>query len=282
MLSEHPEIEKRLRQEIYEKVGQTGRPTYEQMRDMKYMRAFLNGTYSQLRIQWNLLLITFSAEVLRLYPPVLVFLSVFMRPNLRWYLCCSPVDSRYATWIYLPFSPVWYYLAFIGLRTKQSSFLLQTAVPNRFTSRHKRSMFFYFSLQRPYAFVYPLNWFSGFSTAFSSCIVEQTCGVLTVMITTCFEYLLSWLTYFLALVFDPDRFLDERVHKYLTPNPFIFCPFNAGPRICLGQQVCTELPMLYSTNGRNLKTFSFPLLSLLITKPPTSLSVSCSNSLDLL
>jgi len=39
-----------------------------------------------------------------------------------------------------------------------------------------------------------------------------------------------------ALVFDPDRFLDDRVQKYLTPNPFIFCPFNAGPRICLGQQ----------------------------------------------
>ena len=42
---------------------------------------------------------------------------------------------------------------------------------------------------------------------------------------------------FLAHVFDPDRFLDHRVQKYLTPNPFIFCPFNAGPRICLGQQV---------------------------------------------
>ncbi|KIK53194.1 hypothetical protein GYMLUDRAFT_49516 [Collybiopsis luxurians FD-317 M1] len=39
-----------------------------------------------------------------------------------------------------------------------------------------------------------------------------------------------------ALQFDPDRFLDERLHKYLTPNPFIFLPFNAGPRICLGQQ----------------------------------------------
>lgn len=39
-----------------------------------------------------------------------------------------------------------------------------------------------------------------------------------------------------ALEFDPDRFLDERLHKYLTPNPFIFSPFNAGPRICLGQQ----------------------------------------------
>ncbi|KAF9475907.1 cytochrome P450 [Pholiota conissans] len=39
-----------------------------------------------------------------------------------------------------------------------------------------------------------------------------------------------------ALEFDPDRFLDERLHKYLTPNPFIFLPFNAGPRICLEQQ----------------------------------------------
>lgn len=39
-----------------------------------------------------------------------------------------------------------------------------------------------------------------------------------------------------AEVFDPDRFLDECLGKYLTPNPYIFTPFNAGPRICLGQQ----------------------------------------------
>jgi len=39
-----------------------------------------------------------------------------------------------------------------------------------------------------------------------------------------------------ALEFDPDRFLDNRVKQYLVPNPFIFLPFNAGPRICLGQQ----------------------------------------------
>ncbi|KAK0200210.1 cytochrome P450 [Desarmillaria ectypa] len=39
-----------------------------------------------------------------------------------------------------------------------------------------------------------------------------------------------------ALEFDPDRFLDNRLHKYMTPNPYIFIPFNAGPRICLGQQ----------------------------------------------
>lgn len=42
---------------------------------------------------------------------------------------------------------------------------------------------------------------------------------------------------YLADKFDPDRFIDERLHRYLTPNPFIFVPFNAGPRICLGQQV---------------------------------------------
>jgi hypothetical protein len=41
--------------------------------------------------------------------------------------------------------------------------------------------------------------------------------------------------------FDPDRFLDDRQRKYLTPNPFIFLPFNAGPRICLGQQVRLEM-----------------------------------------
>ena len=39
-----------------------------------------------------------------------------------------------------------------------------------------------------------------------------------------------------ALSFDPDRWLDERLNKYFATNPFIFLPFNAGPRICLGQQ----------------------------------------------
>ncbi|KAF8522182.1 cytochrome P450 [Hysterangium stoloniferum] len=39
-----------------------------------------------------------------------------------------------------------------------------------------------------------------------------------------------------ANVWDPDRFLDDRMKTTVTPNPFIFLPFNAGPRICLGQQ----------------------------------------------
>ena len=72
MLSEHPDIEKRLRQEIYDVVGQTGRPTYDQMREMKYMRAFLNGNYVCIERNYDLTTF-FYAEVLRLYPPVLVF-----------------------------------------------------------------------------------------------------------------------------------------------------------------------------------------------------------------
>ncbi|KAG8696614.1 hypothetical protein FRC08_007036 [Ceratobasidium sp. 394] len=31
--------------------------------------------------------------------------------------------------------------------------------------------------------------------------------------------------------FDPERWLDERYKKYVLPNPFIFLPFSAGPRI---------------------------------------------------
>ena len=50
MMAEHPDIESRLREEIYEKVGETGRPTYDQMREMKFMKAFLNGMYPYLCI----------------------------------------------------------------------------------------------------------------------------------------------------------------------------------------------------------------------------------------
>jgi len=138
MLSEHPDIEKRLRQEIYDKVGQTGKPTYDHMREMKYMRAFLN-------------------EVLRLYPSV-------------------PIDNRITNkGVVFPAPNSSSKLIYIPAKTQC---LYSVLVMHRRTD-----------LWGPD-----------------------------------------------ALVFDPDRFLDERVHKYLTPNPFIFCPFNAGPRICLGQQ----------------------------------------------
>ncbi|KAK0235422.1 cytochrome P450 [Armillaria nabsnona] len=48
-----------------------------------------------------------------------------------------------------------------------------------------------------------------------------------------------------ALEFDPDRFLNSRLQKYLTPNPYIFLPFNAGPRICLGQQFAYNEALYY-------------------------------------
>lgn len=45
MLAEHPEISDRLRQETLGKVGPTNRPSYDDIRDMKYLRAFINGTF---------------------------------------------------------------------------------------------------------------------------------------------------------------------------------------------------------------------------------------------
>jgi cytochrome P450 len=44
MLAENPHILKRLRQEILETVGETRRPTFDDMKDMKYLRAVINET----------------------------------------------------------------------------------------------------------------------------------------------------------------------------------------------------------------------------------------------
>ena len=50
-LAEHPDVLDRLRKEVLDVVGPSKRPTYDDIREMKYMRAFIN-------------------EVLRLCPPV--------------------------------------------------------------------------------------------------------------------------------------------------------------------------------------------------------------------
>ncbi|KAF9040809.1 cytochrome P450 [Panaeolus papilionaceus] len=139
MLIENPHIERKLRQEIFEKVGAHNTPTYENMREMRYTRAFLN-------------------EVLRLYPSV-------------------PIDAR----------------------TNTQAAVLESAKGSN----------------EP-----PIYIPAGTAVAYSVLYMHRRKDL--------------WGPD--ALVFDPDRFLDERLHKYLTPNPFIFCPFNAGPRICLGQQ----------------------------------------------
>ncbi|TBU33844.1 cytochrome P450 monooxygenase pc-3 [Dichomitus squalens] len=136
-LAEHPDILRRLREEILSVVGPTRRPSYEDIRNMKYLRAVIN-------------------ETLRLYPPV-------------------PVNNRCA--------------------------IKDTVLPATAT--------------QPPIFV-P----AGMKCVYSVFMVHRRKDL--------------WGPD--ALKFDPDRFLDERVQKYLTPNPFIFLPFNAGPRICLGQQ----------------------------------------------
>ncbi|KAJ3514971.1 hypothetical protein NLJ89_g2053 [Agrocybe chaxingu] len=138
MLAEHPEVARRLREEVFEQVGPTNRPTYDNLRDMRYLRAFVN-------------------EVLRLYPPV-------------------PFDSR----------------------TTTTPAVLTSKAPGSkpyYIPKDTRVLYGVFNMHRRTDLWGPD-----------------------------------------ALEFDPDRFLDERLHKYLTPNPYIFLPFNAGPRICLGQQ----------------------------------------------
>ena len=44
MLSQHPDVLRRLREEILSVVGDSRSPTLEQLREMKYMRAVINGT----------------------------------------------------------------------------------------------------------------------------------------------------------------------------------------------------------------------------------------------
>jgi len=67
MLSQHPDILRRLREEILIKIGSSRRPTYDDFRDMKYLRAVLNGALSKSCQNFPL---TAMVETLRLYPPV--------------------------------------------------------------------------------------------------------------------------------------------------------------------------------------------------------------------
>ncbi|KIK91734.1 hypothetical protein PAXRUDRAFT_148862 [Paxillus rubicundulus Ve08.2h10] len=138
LMALHPDVLRRLREEILGKVGLTRRPTYSDIREMKYLRAVLN-------------------ETLRLFPAVPF--------NIR-----ESVGD--ATWESPNADEKPFFIP--GATTLTYSVLLM----------HRRT-----DLWGPD-----------------------------------------------ASEFDPDRFIDERLHKYLVPNPFIFLPFNAGPRICLGQQ----------------------------------------------
>ncbi|KAI0799694.1 cytochrome P450 monooxygenase pc-3 [Irpex lacteus] len=135
-LSQYPDVLRRLRQEVIDTVGTQERPTYDNIRVMKYLRAVIN-------------------ESMRLYPAV---------PwNVRFNVSDAVVSTSEGTKIFLPAG---------------------TSVTYSVYRMHRRKDY----------------WGPD------------------------------------AEEFDPDRFIDHRLHKYLTSNPFIFLPFNAGPRVCLGQQ----------------------------------------------
>ncbi|KAK0187428.1 cytochrome P450 [Armillaria mellea] len=158
---------------IIEKVG-TRAPTYEDIRDMKYLRAFLN-------------------ETLRLYPAV-------------------PINSR--------------------------SSKVATTLPNKGTS----------------TILCPEAYSVSASSSTSSICLNASMQYYRVAYSVFLMHRRTDLWGPDALEFDPNRFLDSRLHKYLTPNPYIFVPFNAGPRICLGQQFAYNEASYYLI--RLLQTFS--------------------------
>ena len=75
MLAEHPVVLSRLRQEILEKIGPQRRPTYDDFRDMKFLKAVINGALCCWLPPCRLFI--FETETLRLYPVVYVVLPSF-------------------------------------------------------------------------------------------------------------------------------------------------------------------------------------------------------------
>lgn len=165
-LSLHPSVLARLRQEASDRVGGTRRPTYEDVKEMKYLKATLN-------------------ETLRLLPPV----PFNVRECQKGAIWPSPDPSQKP--LYIP----------PGSATAYSVIMMHTRTDLWGPTAHE---------------------------------------------------------------FDPDRFLDERLKEYLLPNPFIFLPFNAGPRICLGQQFAYNqmsfmaIRLLQSFSSFTLDTEAFP------------------------
>ncbi|GAB1521179.1 hypothetical protein RhiTH_004270 [Rhizoctonia solani] len=171
MLAANPHILSKLRAEILDCVGTSSCPTFDNFRNMKYLRAVIN-------------------EVLRLYPPV-------------------PLNQR------------------------------ECVSPTVFKSGGK-----HYFIPAGAAVIY----------------------------SVLFMHTRKDLWGDDAEMFDPERWLDDRYKKYVLPNPFIFLPFNAGPRICLGQQFAyNEISffltrLLQSVDQISLAPDAQPLES----HPPTS------------
>ena len=69
-LSQHPAVLQKLRAEILGEVGPHRRPTYDDIRDMKYLRAVINGEFSAPGARFCTNGTYLVTETLRLYPAV--------------------------------------------------------------------------------------------------------------------------------------------------------------------------------------------------------------------
>ncbi|KAJ7459777.1 cytochrome P450 [Mycena latifolia] len=158
-LAMYPKVNLRLREEVLQHVGPSRRPTYDDIRDMKYLRAVIN-------------------EAMRLYPSV----PFNVRESINATTWPSPNPNEKP--IYIPAG---------------------TQVPYSVLMMHRRK-----DLWGPDA--------------------EE---------------------------FDPDRWLDERLKTTLLTNSFMFLPFNAGPRICLGQQFAyNEMSFILIRVLQNFSSFT--------------------------
>ncbi|CAK5272720.1 unnamed protein product, partial [Mycena citricolor] len=177
-LSMYPDVCARLRAEVLEYVGPTRRPTYDDVKNMKYLRAVINGVPLSAAAGYR---VTMTEQSRCGYIPLCRLTSGDSPGRL----------SKSRRKIDGPLT---------GIRSTRRPGHHPIQMRNRSISRPKPS-----AHRCPYS-VFLMHrrkdlWGND------------------------------------AEEFDPDRFIDPaRLKSSLLANTFAFLPFNAGPRICLGQQ----------------------------------------------